>query len=80
MGNIKIHVPQHIQVEYTLDSAPLTQRVLELLNMLILRHNTTSSQSANKDHLLGLFAEEADALDQVVESAMQTRETATLRV
>ena len=80
MGNIKIHVPQHIQVEYTLDSAPLTQRVLELLNMLILRHNTTSSQSANTDHLLGLFAEEADILDQVVESAMQTRETATLRV
>lgn len=80
MGNIKIHVPQHIQVEYTLDSALLTRRVLELLNMLILQHNTTSSQSANTDRLLGLFAEEADALDQVVESAMQTRETATLRV
>lgn len=79
MGDIMIHVPQHIQVEYTLDSAQLTQRVLDLLNTVILRHNT-SSQSANTDHLLGLFAEEADVLDQVVESAMQTRETATLRV
>ena len=79
MGNIMIHVPQHIQVEYTLDSALLTQRVLELLNTVILRHDT-SSQPENTDHLLGLFAEEADILDQVVESAMQTRETAALRV
>jgi hypothetical protein len=79
MGDIMIHVPQHIQVEYTLDSAQLTQRVLDLLNTVILRH-TTSSQSAGTDHLLGLFAEEADVLDQVVESAMQARETVALRV
>lgn len=79
MGNIMIRVPQHIQVEYTLDSALLTQRVLELLNTVILQHNA-SSQPVNTDHLLGLFAEEADVLDQVVESAMQTRETAALRV
>ena len=79
MGDIMIHVPQHIQIEYTLDSAQLTQRVLDLLNMVILRQDT-SSQSMNTDHLLGLFAEQADVVDQVVESAMQARETATLRV
>ena len=79
MGDIMIHVPQHIQVEYTLDSGQLTQRVLDLLNRVILR-NEASPQSGDVDHLLGLFAEQADVLDHVVESAMQTRETATLRV
>ena len=79
MGNIMIHVPQHIQVEYTLDSAQLTQHVLDLLNTVILR-SEASGQSTETDHLLGLFAEQADVLDQVVESAMQARETATLRL
>ena len=79
MGNIMIHVPQHIQVEYTLDNAQLTQHVLDLLNTVILRHEA-SAQLADTDHLLGLFTEQADVLDQVVESAMQARETATLRL
>ncbi len=79
MGDIMIHVPQHIQIEYTVDSAQLTQRVLDLLNRVILR-NDASAQSGDTDHLLGLFADQADMVDQVVESAMQTRETATLRV
>ncbi len=79
MGDIMIHVPQHIQIEYTLDSAQLTQRVLELLNTVILRSDAPT-QSGDTDHLLGLFADHADMVDQVVESAMQTRETATLRV
>ncbi len=80
MGDIMIHIPQQIHVEYTLENARLTKRVLALLNAVIVRDDVSVQQEADSDHLLGLFADQADLLNQVVESAMQTRESATLRV
>jgi hypothetical protein len=80
MGDILIHIPQQIHIEYTLENARLTKRVLDVLNGVIVRDEVSGQQETDTDHLLGLFAEQADLLDQVVESAMQTRETATLRV
>jgi hypothetical protein len=37
-------------------------------------------ESGNTNRLLGLLTDQADLLDQVVEHAMQARETAQLRV
>lgn len=74
MGQIMIHVPQDIQVEYTVANNLLTKQVLDLLNLVMLR-----SQNELPDNVTGLFADQAELLDQIVESAMQQRETASLR-
>lgn len=72
-----IHVPQQIHIEYTVENGRLTQRVLDLLNAVMLRNEP---QPQEKDSLLGLFADQPDLLDQVTEAAMQSRETDPLRV
>lgn len=77
MGNITIHVPQQIQIEYNVHNRIMTKRLLDLLNTLIL---PIEPESRQHDRLLGLFENQADELDLVTEWAMQTRETAELRV
>ena len=77
MGDILIHVPQHIHIEYTLGNELFTKQLLEILNTVMLRKEP---ESGEQDSLLGLFAHEAELLDQVTESIMQTRETGSLRV
>lgn len=77
MGNITIHVPQQIQIEYSVHHRMMTKRLLDVLNALILRVEPDIRQ---QDRLLGLFENQADELDQITEWAMQTRETAELRV
>ena len=72
-----IHVPQQIHIEYTVENGRLTQRVLDLLNAIMLRNDPHVRE---QDRILGLFADQADLLDQVTESAMQSRETDPLRV
>ena len=73
-----IHVPQHIHIEYTLDHERLTRHLLDLLNALILRIIPTNESP--DDELLGLFSDQPDLLDHVMEQAMQARETGALRV
>ncbi len=75
MGQIMIHVPQDIQVEYTVANTLLTKQVLDLLNLVMLR----GQNELSPDDVSGLFADQVELLDEIVESAMQQRETAMLR-
>jgi hypothetical protein len=75
MGTITIKVPQDIHVEYQIDRFDLTEDIIEKLKEIKLEPSTTAP-----DRLLGLFAEEAELLDQITESAMQGRENNSLRV
>ena len=77
MGDIRIRVPQHIHIEYTLGNGILTKQLLDLLNTLILQ---SIPEKGEQDHLLGLFADQAEILDQITESIMVARETSSLRV
>lgn len=51
--------------------------MLDLLNTTMLQNEP---ESGNPNRLLGLLTDQADLLDQVIEHAMQDRETAQLRV
>ena len=75
MGTITIKVPQDIHVEYQIDRSDHTDNIIEKLNEIKLEPTTTKP-----DRLLGLFAEDAELLDQITESAMQGRENDSLRV
>ena len=78
MGDITIHVPQRLHIEYTLDHERLTRQLLDMLNTLMLRSIPTHEDHG--DGLLGLFADQPDLLDHVTEQAMHARETDALRV
>ncbi len=75
MGTITIKVPQDIHVEYQIDRSDLIDNIIEKLKEIKLEPTTTKP-----DRLLGLFAEDAELLDQITESAMQGRENDSLRV
>ncbi len=76
MGDILIHIPQHIHIEYTIDNGPLTKRLLDLLNTMMLR---SESKKEDKDGLLGLFSYQSELFDQITECALYARETDALR-
>jgi hypothetical protein len=77
MGDIRIHVPQQIHIEYTIRNGLLTKHLLDLLNTLMLQGKPGTGEH---DDLLGLFTDQAELLDQITGSIMQTRETSSLRV
>ena len=77
MGIITIHIPQRIHIEYTIHNRLMTKEVLDLLNTKMLRNEPGTG---NPNRLLGLLSDQADLLDQMIEHAMQDRETAQLRV
>jgi hypothetical protein len=75
MGTITIKVPQDIHVEYQIDRSDITENIIEKLKEIKLEPSTIKP-----DRLLGLFAEEAELLDQITESAMKGRENDSLRL
>ena len=75
MGTITIKVPQNIQVEYEIDAIDVVEGLLEQLKCVKPRR-----ESEERDVLLGLFADNAELLDEITESAMQARERDPLRV
>jgi len=50
MGDITIRIPQKVHIEYTLKSAQLTRRILDMLNALIIRDDTNLKQEPDSDH------------------------------
>ena len=70
MGDITIHIPQRIHIEYTIRNRLRTKELLDLLNTTMLE-----PESGPPNRLLGLLTDQADLLDQVIEHAMQDRET-----
>jgi hypothetical protein len=74
MGTITLTVPQNIYLEYKIDSSKLMDQLLEWLKPL-----KKTKQPIENDKLLGLFADDADLIDQITESAMQARELDPLR-
>ena len=75
MGTITIKVPKNIRVKYEVDSLENTEMLLEKIAEIMRQPELTES-----DRLLGLFANEAEFLDQITESAMQARTRDSLRV
>ncbi len=67
MGTITLNVPQDIHLEYQINSLKLMDQLLDWLKPL-------KPQPVNNGSLLGLFADDADLIDQITESAMQARE------
>jgi uncharacterized protein involved in tellurium resistance len=75
MGTITIKVPKDIDIEYKFDSVEATENLLEKLNEIKMK-----SESVKLDKLLGLFANEVELIDNVIESAMKARENDPIRV
>jgi hypothetical protein len=75
MGTIMLKVPEDIHLEYQFDSLKMMAPLLEWLK----NSKQTKQQIENKDKLLGLFADDAELIDQITESAMQARENHPLK-
>jgi len=67
MGTITLKVPQDIHVEYQIDSSKMMAQLLDWLKQL-------KPQPVKNERLLGLFADDADLIVQMTESAMQACE------
>ena len=75
MGTIMLKVPEDIHLEYQFDSLKMIAPLLEWLK----NSQKTKQQIETHDKLLELFADDADLIDQITESAMQARENHPLR-
>jgi len=74
MGTIVLKVPQNINVKYEIDNLKIIEPLFNLL-----KHFKPASQPVKNNNLLGLFADDAEVIDYVTESAMQARENNPLR-
>jgi len=74
MGTITIKVPQDIHAEYELVSLENIGKFLRKMEKI-----TTETLKAKPDRISGLFADEAELIDQITESAMMSRETEPFR-
>jgi len=74
MGTIMLKVPEDIHLEYEFDSVKMMAPLLDWL-----KQSQKTKQTSENDSLLGLFADDAELIDQITESAMQARENHPLR-
>ena len=65
MGTIIIKVPQEIHIEYEIDNLEIAENLLETI-----KHIEQQPKTVENNILMGLFADEAELIDQVNESAM----------
>jgi hypothetical protein len=75
MGTITLTVPKEIDLEYQIDNLKFMEQLLDWLQ----KFEPTKPPIQKNDPLLGLFANDAELIDQITESAMQARETTSLR-
>jgi hypothetical protein len=73
MGTITLNVPQDIHLEYQIKSFKVMDQLLHWLKHLE-QPQPVKQQPVKHNRLLGLFADDADLISQITESAMQTRE------
>ncbi|MCI5146708.1 MAG: hypothetical protein D3923_14585 [Candidatus Electrothrix sp. AR3] len=57
MGDITIRIPQKVHIEYTLKSAQLTRRILDILNAMIIRDDTSTKQEPDSDQFSDMSPE-----------------------
>ena len=74
MGMITIKVPDDINLEYEVGNIKFIKNLIYTLKEIGL-----NSKFIEKDNLLGLFANETELIDQITESAMQSREDTPFR-
>ena len=67
MGDITIRIPQQIHIEYTLKSASLAKRILDLINALIFRDSAQLLDSSLSNLRLGDIALQCFGPDAGVE-------------
>ena len=74
MGTITIKVPQNVQLEYEIDNVSVAEQLLTQF-----ASKPPALREVKQDRLLGLFAGEAELLDEIIADIMHTREVTPLR-
>jgi len=74
MGTLVIRIPEDINEEYEVANSKIVKKLISFLKLKAVKPKTVQ-----KDKLAGLFENDAELMDQVVEWAMQTRERDPLR-
>ena len=73
MGKVLLTVPQRINFEYQITSIDVAKEILALIESI-------TQRKATKNRLLGLFEDKPEIMDEITETAMQSRENQILRV
>ncbi len=74
MGTLVIRIPEDINAECEVSNSKIVNNLLKILKL-----KSEIPKPAKKDTLAGMFADDAELMDQVVEWAMQARERDPLR-
>ena len=73
MGTITITTPKEIRIQYVLNTEE-TEKLIQKLQEIKVKPLTPAP-----DNLMGLFSDDVDLMDQIMEWTMKARENDTLR-